>query len=164
MSTAALLLGSNVGDRLGYLDIAIKKIGEQAGNVSAASSLYETAPWGNTDQNSFINQAILIETNLSPEILLKTILDIEMQIGRKRLEKWGPRIIDIDILYYDDLVISEDDLKVPHPYMQDRRFSLVPLNEISPAWVHPVFHKTASQMLDDNKDEAAVLQLTIKQD
>jgi 2-amino-4-hydroxy-6-hydroxymethyldihydropteridine diphosphokinase len=154
--TAALLLGSNVGERPGYLERAIKLITEKAGRLVANSSLFETAPWGNTAQRSFLNQAILIQTILPPMELLQTLLDIEIELGRKRIEKWGPRIIDIDILYYDQLEVNQDHLKIPHPFLQERRFSLVPLHEISPDWVHPRLQKTVSQMLEDCQDEGEV--------
>jgi 2-amino-4-hydroxy-6-hydroxymethyldihydropteridine diphosphokinase len=154
--TAALLLGSNVGDRPAYLEQAIKLITEKAGRLVANSSLFETAPWGNTAQRSFLNQGILIQTTLPPAELLQTLLDIEIELGRERIEKWGPRIIDIDILYYDQLVINKDHLKIPHPFLQERRFSLVPLHEISPGWVHPQLQKTVAQLLEDCQDEGEV--------
>jgi 2-amino-4-hydroxy-6-hydroxymethyldihydropteridine diphosphokinase len=154
---AALLLGSNVGDRPGYLEKAIELIDKKAGKVTAKSALLETEPWGNTNQQNFINQAILIETSLPPKILLDTILKIEQDLGRVRRDKWGPRIIDIDILYYDSLTINEDQLKIPHPYLPERKFSLIPLNELSPDWIHPKLQKTVNQLLKDCKDRGTVI-------
>jgi len=156
MGTAALLLGGNQGDRLAYISKAKSFIKSHVGVILKESSLVETAAWGITDQPSFINQAILVETDLEPNLLLLTLLNIEKLLGRIRTEKWGPRIIDIDILYYDQLIIDEIDLKIPHPFMQDRKFTLVPLNEISPDWLHPIFHKSVNQLLEECKDEGEV--------
>ena len=138
------------------LDAAIDYINLEAGHIIKYSSRVETAPWGNTEQDSFINQAILIETRTNPEPLLQTLLDIETKIGRERREKWGPRKIDIDILYYEQWIVKQENITIPHPYMQDRRFTLVPLQEISPHWVHPVLLKTVTQMLEECKDEGEV--------
>ena len=157
MRKAALLLGSNLGNRQENLLKALNFIEQFAGTVEKKSFLYQTAPWGIVEQDDFLNQAVLIETSLLPQQLLKMLLDIEKMLGRVRREKWGPRIIDIDILYYDNEIIDEKDLKVPHPYMQERRFSLVPLHEISPDWVHPVLHKSVSQMLIDCEDRGEVV-------
>ena len=157
MSKAALLLGSNLGNRQENLSNALSFIEKNAGIIEKKSSLYQTAPWGMLDQDDFLNQAVLIKTSLPPQQLLKQLLDIEIMLGRERLEKWGPRIIDIDILYYDSEIIDEKDLKVPHPFLQERRFSLVPLNEISPDWVHPALHKSVNQMLADCLDRGEVV-------
>ncbi len=147
MNTVALLLGTNMGYRLRNLDSAIDEIGKIAGKIMRVSKVYETAPWGNPDQDNFLNQALLIETELKPQVLLKEILDIEKKLGRERAEKWGPRIIDIDILFYNEDIVYDHDLKIPHPFLQDRKFSLIALNEISPNWKHPLFRKTVSEML-----------------
>jgi 2-amino-4-hydroxy-6-hydroxymethyldihydropteridine diphosphokinase len=157
MKIAALLLGSNVGDRPGYLLLANEKIGKAAGKITSVSNLYETAPWGITDQRSFLNQAILLETELEPRGLLDVLLDIEMQLGRERREKWGPRIIDIDILYYDNRIVNEAHLTIPHPFLPERRFSLMPLNEITPQWIHPGIQKSVSQMLEECTDQGEVV-------
>lgn len=121
------------------------------------SKIYKTAAWGKKDQNDFLNQALLIETDLVPEELLKKILDIEIQLGRIRNDPWGPRTIDIDILLYNDAIIDKENLKIPHPYLHLRNFNLVPLAEIYDEWLHPLLHQNASEMLkncpDDNKVE-----------
>jgi 2-amino-4-hydroxy-6-hydroxymethyldihydropteridine diphosphokinase len=150
-----LLLGSNLGDRLANLDEAKR----QLGNVVASSSVYETAAWGNTNQGSFLNQVVQIDSKLSPENLLKRIQDIETSMGRKRLEKWGPRLIDIDILFYGNQIINSDNLIVPHPEIQNRRFALTPLAEIAPSFLHPVLKKTISTLLKECKDPLPVTRL-----
>lgn len=156
LNIAALLLGTNLGDRLSHLDKASGFIEQDAGTILEKSSVYETAPWGITEQDNFLNCAILINTILPPKHLLDQLLSIEKRLGRERTEKWGPRIIDIDILYYNQDIINEPDLKIPHPFMQDRRFTLVTLNEISSNWEHPILKKTVSQMLLDCKDDSLV--------
>ena len=120
------------------------------------SSLYQTAAWGNESQGAFLNQVLEIKTSLGPEELLKTILQIEEELGRKRELKYGPRTIDIDILFFNDEVINLHGLKVPHPQLQNRRFVLVPLNEIAPDKMHPLFKKTISQILAECPDPLAV--------
>jgi 2-amino-4-hydroxy-6-hydroxymethyldihydropteridine diphosphokinase len=156
LNIAALLLGTNLGDRLDHLDKASAYIEQNAGNILKKSSVYETAPWGIKEQDNFLNSAVLINTILPPKYLLDQLLSIEKKLGRERKEKWGPRIIDIDILYYNNDIVNKTDLKIPHPFLQDRRFSLVALNEISPDWEHPILKKTVSQMLIDCKDDSWV--------
>lgn len=152
MHTAYLLTGSNLGDRFSYLHLAYTLIQQQCGVVQAASSFYQTAAWGLTDQPDFYNQALALHTRLKPEALMQTLLNIELAIGRKRDIKMGPRIIDIDILLLDEEVINTGLLTVPHPFLAERRFALLPLAEIAPAVVHPVLHKTVLQLLDDCPD------------
>ncbi|HWJ89844.1 MAG TPA: 2-amino-4-hydroxy-6-hydroxymethyldihydropteridine diphosphokinase [Flavisolibacter sp.] len=156
MNVVYLLIGGNIGDRLKYLSDAAKKISEACGPLTAISSVYETAPWGVQDQEGFLNQALRIETAHSPRSLLSVILHIEEGLGRKRSVKYGPRIIDIDIIFFNDAVINEGSLIVPHPQMQNRRFVLEPLNEIAPQVLHPVLHKTVSELLDECPDPLAV--------
>lgn len=151
-----LLLGSNLDDREKNLLLAIKRINEQAGTVLAVSSLYETQPWGEPDQAEFLNQVIEIETNHTPEQLLDKLLFIENELGRQRGSRWGPRTIDIDILFYGREIISKKNLVIPHPGITDRRFNLVPLSEIAPNFVHPRFNKKCKQLLEECTDPLAV--------
>lgn len=151
-----LLLGANLGDRTLTLSRAIDLIAERVGPVVKASGLYETAPWGVTDQPTYLNQVLAVETTLEPEDLLIRTQAIEQELGRVRLEKWGARVIDIDILYYDQLIWQTDTLTIPHPYLHQRRFTLVPLAEIAPAFVHPVLQKTTVELLEECEDESEV--------
>jgi len=153
MNNVYLLLGSNLGNRQENLEKALQQISRQAGPIVTASSVYETAPWGNENQGSFYNQVIEVHTTLAPHALLVNLLVIESLLGRIRgKEKYGPRLIDIDVLFYNDLVINTPELTLPHPYLHTRRFVLVPLNEIKPDLVHPVFQKTLSQLLAECPD------------
>lgn len=156
MNTAILLIGGNLGDRTANLQQAVQSIHQQAGKVIKASALYETAPWGNVQQPDYLNQALQIATDLEPLALLHTLLSIERDIGRIRQQKWGARVIDIDIIFYNDQVISLPELKVPHPRMQSRQFVLVPLNEILPGWVHPVLKQDIRTLLAECRDESPV--------
>jgi 2-amino-4-hydroxy-6-hydroxymethyldihydropteridine diphosphokinase len=152
-----LLLGTNEGDRHANLAKAIELIAKWAGKVSAQSSIYETAPWGKTDQASFLNMAISITTDLPPLILLEHLKDIEKQVGRVSTEKWGPRVMDIDILFYRDEIIQEPELQVPHPYLPVRRFALLPMAEIAGGLVHPVLKKTLAKLLEECPDGSEVV-------
>jgi len=156
MNKAYLLTGGNEGDRYLNMQQARTNIEHICGQLLQVSSLYETAPWGKTDQADFLNQVLLIQTKWTPRELLHVILQIEEKGGRIRAEKNAPRTIDIDILFYDDLVIDEPGLSIPHPRIAARRFVLEPLNEISPGYEHPVLHKTIHQLLQECTDELAV--------
>ena len=145
-----------MGDREATLVKACKLIGEQIGELKSVSSLYKTAAWGKNDQPSFLNQALEIITTLKPAQLLQQILKIEKQIGRIRKEKYGPRCIDIDILFFNDETYNSPLLTVPHPEIQNRRFVLVPMNEIAPALVHPVLKKTIAKLLAECPDHLPV--------
>lgn len=151
-----LLLGSNLGDRPQVLAAAREAIAEQAGSITCQSAIYETAPWGITDQPAFLNQVLEITTSLLPEDLLRIILNIEHDLGRVRYERWGARVIDIDILYFGQTVMDSARLTLPHPRIQDRRFVLAPLAEIAPDFIHPVLQKTSSQLLEQCPDTSAV--------
>lgn len=136
-----------MGNREKNLARAKKLIEEQAGKITRASALYETAAWGKTDQPSFYNQALELETALTPKDLLELLLAIEKKLGRQRDEKFGPRTIDIDILLYGDHICNDPQLRIPHPELQNRRFALTPLAEIGPGLVHPVFKKSITELL-----------------
>lgn len=154
---AYLLLGTNLGDRLENLKNAISHVEEEIGGVFAKSSVYETEAWGKTDQPGFLNQAIAVKSDLSPLQLLQTLLAIEQKMGRVRLERWGERLIDIDLIFYGDTVLSEGTvLQLPHPEMHNRRFVLAPLNEIAENFIHPVFKEKVSSILANLTDKLTV--------
>ncbi|MCW3120055.1 MAG: folK [Chitinophagaceae bacterium] len=145
-----------MGNRQLNLELSRKEIGDQCGKVTKLSSLYETAAWGNTDQPSFLNQALEVETLLTAKDLMRKILKIEKNMGRVRKEKYGPRIIDIDILLFNEEIYDYSFLKIPHPELQNRRFALLPLAEIAPGIVHPGLNKTIARLLSDCTDELEV--------
>lgn len=151
-----ILSGSNLGDRMANLAQAMQAIEKQAGTLIAQSQLYETAAWGLKKQPSFLNQVIEIQTPLSPEALLDILLYIEKQMGRERKQKWGERLIDLDILYYGDLVTESPQLQIPHPHIAARRFTLVPLCELAPLLPHPLLGKTQLQLLKECPDPLEV--------
>jgi len=155
--SAYLLLGSNLGDRKQLLLSALALIEEKAGAIFAQSGFYETEAWGKTDQPDFVNMAVGIKTDLPALNLLRVLLDIERELGRVRLEKWGERLIDIDlILYGAEIIDLGDELQVPHPQMQNRKFVLAPLAEIAPKVVHPILKKTISEILAILTDSLSV--------
>lgn len=159
MYTTYILLGSNLGDSKKYLADAIFEIEDKLGNIAKKSSLYQTASWGNHNQPDFLNQVIELHTELSPATLLESVLDIEIKLGRERHEKWGARTIDIDILLYEDLIIEEPDLKIPHPFLPQRRFALEPLVEIAPDLIHPKSHIKIKSLLQTLTDKLLVKKL-----
>lgn len=166
MARAFLSLGSNIDDRLSYIQQAVSALNMiNEINVIKSSSFYETEPWGIKNQKWFLNAAVAIDTTLEPLDLLRTIQMIEKQLGRNRLleERWHERTIDIDILMYDDKIFSIPDiLTVPHPYMHKRAFVLVPMLEVKSDLVHPVFQKTISELYDElNNPEDIFLYGTI---
>ena len=159
--TVYLLLGANLGDRTATLKRALENIRIDLGPVLKQSALYETAAWGGIDQPAFLNQVLKVLSVFPAEEILKKTLDIELRLGRVRREKWGSRDIDIDLLYVDDTVLNSETLTLPHPFLHERRFTLVPLAEIEPAFVHPVFHKTNQQLLAECPDKGEVKKLEL---
>ncbi|MBS1544168.1 MAG: 2-amino-4-hydroxy-6-hydroxymethyldihydropteridine diphosphokinase [Bacteroidetes bacterium] len=154
-----LLLGSNKGDRQLYLDTAQMRIAE-LGTIAAKSSVYETAAWGNTDQPSFLNQVLALDTMLDPFALMRKLQAIETELGRVRAEKWGARTLDIDILLFGRIVIEHDDLMIPHPALPVRRFSLVPLAEIAPELIHPIERVSIAELLERCEDALEVIKVS----
>jgi 2-amino-4-hydroxy-6-hydroxymethyldihydropteridine diphosphokinase len=151
-------LGSNLGNRQGNLNLACRRISESIGAIVAQSSIYETAAWGLTEQNDFLNQVICIITEYNAPEILTMILAVEQSMGRIREVKWGARIIDIDILYYNNAIIKSDNLTIPHPYIQERRFVLTPLAEVAPDFIHPLLHQTNATLLANCADTSEVIQ------
>jgi 2-amino-4-hydroxy-6-hydroxymethyldihydropteridine diphosphokinase len=152
-----LLLGSNLGERESHLNNAITGIVQNKHLVLQLSSIYETKAWGKTDQPDFLNQVLQIGTNLTPEVLLMELLMLEKRLGRTRNQKWDARIIDIDILLFGSHIVSLPVLKVPHEQLANRRFALMPLNEIAPSFVHPVMHRTVAELLATCPDPLEVI-------
>jgi len=146
MNNTYLLLGSNMGNSKKQLSKAMGLIEKQIGKITRCSGLYSTAAWGNTNQPDFLNQVIMVQTKLTAAQTMHTILGIEKQMGRLRNVKNAPRIIDIDILFFNKEIIEEEQLTIPHPQIQNRRFVLVPLNELSPNFKHPVLGKTIHRL------------------
>ena len=160
MRTAFLLIGGNLGNRKENLSKAVSLINEQCGSLTSSSSIYETEAWGKTDQPAFLNQALEISTSLNARQLMRIVLKIEEEMGRVRKEKLGPRIIDIDILLFENEIHDLRFLKIPHPEMQNRRFVLVPLAEIDPVLQHPVLKKSVAQLLEECPDNLEVKKIT----
>jgi 2-amino-4-hydroxy-6-hydroxymethyldihydropteridine diphosphokinase len=152
MNKTYLLLGSNMGNSRQQLSIAIKNIEKEIGKISRQSKLYVTAAWGNTNQPDFLNQVLVAETSLSAFQTLTTILTIEKKMGRVRTTKNAPRVIDIDILFFNKEIIEQKNLSVPHPQIPNRRFVLVPLNELAPNFKHPSLKKNIHQLLTNCTD------------
>lgn len=159
-STAYLLLGGNLGNREANLKKAIELLNDKIGEVIAASSLYETAAWGKTDQPAFLNQAVAVQTSLSALEVLDLALIIELELGRVRKDKWGERLIDIDLVLFGDQIIDiPDKLQVPHPHMQHRKFVMEPLAEIAPEVLHPVLGETILSICRNINDPLEVKRL-----
>jgi len=154
-----LQTGSNQGDRKRNLRLANQYIEEQIGPIVQASGLYETEAWGVTDQPDFINQVVEVHSKLEPEDILEAIEQIENQLGRIKTRHWGERIIDIDILMYNDLVLNTEQLTIPHPEIQNRNFVLIPFMEIAAELEHPVLHETIENLYWKSKDPMEVIKL-----
>lgn len=179
MKEVFILLGSNRGERESFISRAIEMIESRAGVVCKKSALYETEPWGFNDPTSFLNQVVEIETDLNPEKLLDQLLTIEVKLGRirpfdgcgcgipvslaakvgsgdKDVPAYAGRTIDLDILFYGERLVFSDILMIPHPRLHERRFTLVPLNEVAPEFIHPLLKKTISVLLRDCRDQSKV--------
>jgi 2-amino-4-hydroxy-6-hydroxymethyldihydropteridine diphosphokinase len=146
MSLIHIGIGSNLGNRKENCIEAVRRLRESGLKIVRQSSMIETEPAGVRDQPRFINMAVEAETGLSPEQLLQLLKEIEQTMGRQDSVRWGPRLIDLDILFYDDLVLDSEALKIPHPLLHKRDFVLIPLNEIAPGKIHPVLKKTLSHL------------------
>jgi 2-amino-4-hydroxy-6-hydroxymethyldihydropteridine diphosphokinase len=146
MSVVYISIGSNLGDRESNFRTALERFKQKGMIIRSESSRYETEPWGVKDQPRFLNMAVEITTELSPEELLRTLKDIETEMGRNKTFKWGPRIIDLDILLFDDIILDGEDLRIPHPFMHERDFVLKPLAEIAPDVKHPVLQKRIKEL------------------
>lgn len=150
---AYLSIGSNIGEKAENLNKAIEYLKENEDIiVDKVSSFIETEPWGNVNQDVFVNGALKVKTTLSPRELLKVLLDIEQKMHRVRIEKWGPRIIDLDLILYDDVVSDDDFVTIPHPRMEEREFVLEPLCEIAPNKTHPLLKKRIFRLLEELKN------------
>lgn len=146
--TLVLSLGSNLGNRYAYLQQAIFAINHQFDTISEVASYYETPPWGDYNQPKFINTAVVLETTETPDKCLAILQDIEIELGKLKTRKWGPRAIDIDLLFYGSNKIQSDKLVIPHPYIAERAFVLAPLCDLIPNFSHPQHHKTMTELLD----------------
>lgn len=155
-----LLTGGNLGDRHGLLERAKKKIVEKIGKVVKESSIYETTPWGFNSEQDFLNQVLYVSTDLPSKEVLNKCFEIENELGRVRQsEQYSSRTIDIDILFYNDEIIHEQELIIPHERLHKRRFTLEPLVEIAPNLIHPVIKKSISEILKECNDKSEVLKL-----
>lgn len=157
MSKVYLLLGGNMGDKRWIFDQATTLLGERIGEITRQSSVYETEPWGFNSSNMFWNQVLELQVDIAAPKVLQRTLQIEQELGRTRKSnQYDSRVIDIDILFYDDQVIEMPELVIPHPRIQERKFVLVPLNEIIPEMVHPVLQKSIHQLLAECPDSLKV--------
>lgn len=158
-------LGSNIGNRFKYLQDALNLINENDGIIILkVSNIYETEPWGFKSQGSFLNMAVESEVKLTPDSLLNVLKNIELKLGRTVNKKWHQREIDIDILFFGDLILDTDVIKIPHPEIPNRNFVLKPLNDLIPDFIHPVLKKTVNELLKKTNDESNVKLYKIKFD
>jgi 2-amino-4-hydroxy-6-hydroxymethyldihydropteridine diphosphokinase len=156
-----ILLGANLGDRADTFVQARARLTRQIGSITCQSSLYESPSWGVADQPSYLNQVLQLSTALAPDAVLTQTQAIETALGRVRHEKWGSRLIDIDLLFYGDIICQTEVLTLPHPWLHLRRFTLVPLAEIAPGFRHPVLAKTARELLDGCVDLAVPVRVPL---
>ena len=164
MNKAVLLSGSNTGDLSRNMECALTMMAQYAGDIKNKSFIYETEAWGKIDQPAYYNQVIELNTYLDAHTLMQKLLQIEKMMGRERTEKWAPRLIDLDILYFNNEVINEPDLKIPHPHLHERRFTLAPLSEILPDMLHPILNRSNKDLLDSLTDTLKVRVLNSQSD
>ncbi len=156
MHTLVLHTGTNIENRLAHLEKANFLLQQKVGKILKHSHIYETAAWGNEKQNDFLNQALLLDTDFSARRVMHEILLLEYKMGRRRESKWQPRIIDIDIIFFDSVLIQKKMLTVPHEHMQNRRFVLKPLHDIIPDFIHPGLNQSIATLLENCPDPLAV--------
>jgi len=157
LAEVILHLGTNLGYRAINLELVSIMISNHIGDIISESHIYETEAWGNTDQNDFLNQAMICNTTLSPHDILSQIQVIEAKMGRQKIEHWGPRIIDIDIIFYEQEIIENPNLKIPHPQLTNRNFVLRPLMDICPEHLHPVLNKSVKELVQECEDKSKVV-------
>jgi 2-amino-4-hydroxy-6-hydroxymethyldihydropteridine diphosphokinase len=160
MNKIFLITGGNIGDRIQHMQTASAMIEKEIGSIIRSSKIYETDAWGITEQPAFYNQVHVVETDFSANEVLDKILNIEEKMGRVRTIKNAARIIDIDILFFNEQIIEEPSLIVPHPEIMNRRFVLMPLNELAPEMIHPVLKKDIDELLKNCKDELRVIAIS----
>lgn len=160
MNQIYILLGANLGNPTSQIAQASTRLQDRIGPIVKSSALYVSEGWGVTDQPLFYNQALIIQTDLDKQTCLSICQEIETELGRTRLVKWGARLIDIDIIYFNDEVYESEDLVIPHPLMQFRNFVLVPFCEIAEDYVHPLLRQTNRQLLSKSEDELVVKKYT----
>ncbi len=157
--SVTLGIGTNLGDRLANLNQAKKYLSVLVGELTAESKVYKTAAWGITEQPDFYNQVVEVQTRLYPLALMSCILEIEQKMGRLRTNKWGERLIDIDILFFGQLILSTPNLIIPHPFIYQRKFVLQPLLDIKLGFVHPIFDKTVEELFLTTPDVSNIVEL-----
>ncbi|MEO0096429.1 MAG: 2-amino-4-hydroxy-6-hydroxymethyldihydropteridine diphosphokinase [candidate division WOR-3 bacterium] len=153
MERVYLLLGTNLGKLKENLMNAVDELSKNGIKILKKSKIYKTKPWGKKDQPDFLNMAVEAETDFTPEELLQKIKEIEKKLKREKTEKWGPRIIDIDIIFYGNRIVNEPDLKIPHPYFFERNFAIIPMADIAPNFIPPAQNKSIKEMKAGVKNE-----------
>lgn len=156
MNTIIFSIGSNIGDRLSHLQYAVTSLGIKIGEVNKKSSIYESKAWGFTQQKDFLNQVIEIKTKKNVFECLELLQKIEKSRFRERKIHWGPRTLDIDILFFNNEIIKSTKLTIPHPFIEERIFVLLPLNEILKDFIHPIFNKNINFLLKNCKDKSSI--------
>lgn len=156
MKTAFIGCGSNLGEREVQLRRAQEWVNAEVGKVVSTSRLYQTSPWGNIDQPDYLNQVWQITTVLDPFRLMQYLLELEQRANRKRIQRWGARTLDLDLLFYEDYIIRTEVLQLPHPRLHERNFVLIPMEEIAADWMHPVLKKTIAELRRISMDEEEV--------